>query len=554
MDNWGGQWPLATVFSNNIFYVEDEIKYDYGKARKTVFENNLYFGKHLNAPDDSQALKVDPLFVDPGKKGIGVDALFGYRVKKNSPCITAGKVKGDNGGRDFSGAELPADNKPTVGAFEYNAPSESSHDIRIRPWRQAKFGLFLHWGPCAIYGGTYKGKELWSAEWIQENARIPWVEYSQTASGWNPSEFDAPQWVSYAKAAGMKYLVITAKHHDGFAIYHSKASKYNIMDWTKYTGPDPLMALKEACEKEGIMFGIYYSPLEYRGSPRGFDKDDEEAVKNGFSYKTLGPKPYATDDEIAALAKAQIAELIEKYEPKILWFDGCWHKMGRWLPTDASYVEEMIRQMDPRIVINDRVGAANPDFRTFEGAHKMPATAPDGDWELCWNIGCFWGYNPRHYSMPKILKTPEHYIEMLVEIASKGGNYLLNVGPDPSGKFHPVAVKYLKAIGQWVRSNGECIYGTTKSPFAEKPDWGYVTAKPNKLFLIVKDWPSPGKRISFPALDNKIIKAYLLNDIDCILKVEQKHDIWSVVTNESIETDPFTVIVLDVEAMPQVKR
>ena len=205
----------------------------------------------------------------------------------------------------------------------------------VERWHEAKFGLFLHWGVYSVYGGTYQGKELWSAEWIQENARIPWAEYSQTAAEWNPAEFDADAWARLARDAGMRYIVITAKHHDGFAMFRSPASRYNLMDWSKYRGPDPLTSLKAACRKHGLLFGIYYSPLEFRTSPKGFDADDEKAVANGFDYRTLGPQPYVTSADVVRLAQAQIKELAETYQPDILWLDGTWDKMGTWTEADG---------------------------------------------------------------------------------------------------------------------------------------------------------------------------------------------------------------------------
>jgi alpha-L-fucosidase len=553
MDNWGGQWPVDTRFSNNIFYVEDEITYDFGNAQDTVFQNNLYYGKHVNAPNDRSAVHEDPLFVDPKKGNNRARTQMGFRLGDGSPGIAAGVKIRENGNRDFSGSELLSDKRPSLGALEFNTANQSTQAKRTKPWRDAKFGLFLHWGVYSVYGGAYKGEELWSAEWIQENARIPWEEYSQTVASWNPSGFDAKQWVGYAKSAGMKYLVITARHHDGFAMYPSKASTYNLMNWTEYKGPDPLAALKKACHEEGLLFGIYYSVLEFRGSPKGFDKDDEEAVKNGFSYKTLGPKPYATDDEIAALAKKQIRELIVNYKPDILWFDGIWHDMGRWTKEDSREVEDMIRSLSPGTIINNRIGAQFPDFYTFEGTDSLPKSKLDDMWEFCWNIGCFWGYNPRHYYLPEILKTPDHYIELLVDIVSKGGNYLLNVGPDPKGNFHPVAVQYLKGIGDWVRPNGECIYGASPNPFSKEPDWGYITCKPGKLFLIIKQWPGADGKISVPALNNDFQKAYVLQDPKETLQVDVTDKEWTVHTTGTIQPNPLIVIVVEVTGIPAAK-
>lgn len=418
-------------------------------------------------------------------------------------------------------------------------------------WSDARFGLFLHWGIYSVYGGTYKDKDLWSAEWIQENARIPWKEYAQTAANWNPREFDAEAWVRLAKSAGMRYIVLTAKHHDGFALYPSRASRYNLMSWTKYRGPDPLLALKAACKKHGLLFGIYYSPLEFRISPNGFRPEDEKAVAAGFSYRTLGPEPYASNAEVVKLAKAQIRELAEWYKPDILWFDGTWEKMGTWTDKDARECESAIRAAVPNVLINDRLGVPIVDFKTFE--NKIPDSAPGVAWEYVWNLGAFWGYNPRNYTV-KILGQPQDYVETLVKVSSLGGNYLLNVGPDGDGKFHPMAVDYLTKIGKWVQQYGECVYGVSASPFKEKPAWGYVTCRLKKVYLIVKNWPARGAGIAIPALNNKLLNATLLGDgsrqpIPTACKERQ----WIITLQGNQPAAPFSVIVLEVEGVPSLR-
>ncbi len=417
----------------------------------------------------------------------------------------------------------------------------------LKQWNTAKFGLFLHWGVYSVYGGTYNGKELWAAEWIQENARIPYDEYAKTAAAWNPTDFDADAWVRSAKNAGMGYIVITARHHDGFALYPSKASKYNLMEFGPYKGPDPLAALKAACKKHGLLFGIYYSPLEFRSSPKGFNKEDEKAVAEGFDYRTMGPKPYATNAEVVALAQAQLKELAETYKPDIFWLDGTWYKMGQWTPEDAQAAAKTIRNIVPNVMINNRLGA-DADFLTVES--KIPAKRPVVTWEYCWNLGAFWGYNPRNYT-PKILKTPEHYIETLVNVSSLGGNYLLNVGPDPTGKIHPMAVDYLTQIGVWVKANAEAVHGVSGSPFQTKPTWGYVTSREGKVYLIVKDWPAGKPVLTLPLLKNKVTGARLLSTPGKTIPVvagAQEYTIGPVVLDPA---KPFTVIELSVVGVPQ---
>ncbi len=429
--------------------------------------------------------------------------------------------------------------------------NEASKAEALRRWHEAKFGLFLHWGAYSVYGGTYQGKELWSAEWIQENARISYAEYARTAAAWNPADFNADEWVRLAKSAGMGYIVITARHHDGFAIYPSKASSYNLMASGAYKGPDPLAALKAACKRHGLLFGVYYSVLEFRGSPRGFDAEDAKAIAAGFDYRTLGPEPHATPAQIAALAKAQIKEIVDGYQPDILWFDGSGAKMGEWSAADGREVETYIRNALPDVMINNRLGVDGSDFRSFE--NKMPGTPPAITWEYCWNMGAFWGYNPRNYQA-KILKTPEHYIETLVQVASLGGNYLLNVGPDSTGKFHPMAVDYLTKIGKWTRANSEAVHGVSQSPFKEKPDWGYVTAREGKVYLIISQWPAEGAPLRFPALKNKCLGANWLAAPGKPLKVVPEGSQWSIDVGARPPDSDFRVIVLSVEGVPVAAR
>jgi len=443
----------------------------------------------------------------------------------------------------------PNDNvaAPTPDTIETVAGT-STNTARIAAltrWQEARFGLFLHWGVYSVYGGTYKGKELWSAEWIQENARIPWAEYSETAANWNPSAFDAEAWVKLAKAAGMRYVVLTAKHHDGFAMHPSRASKFNLMDWSKYRGPDPLAALKSACHKHGLLFGIYYSPLEFRISPNGFRPEDEKAVAAGFRYETLGPKPYASNDDVVKLAKAQIKELAENYQPDIFWFDGTWDKMGVWTEADAKECEAVIRATVPNVLVNNRLGVKAVDFKTYE--NKIPTSVQSQPWVYCWNLGAFWGYNPRNYS-EKNLGTPERYIETLVHAASLGGNYLLNVGPDPTGKFHPMAVDYLERIGKWVDANEECVRGTMPSPFKEKPAWGYMTCRQGKLYLIVKAPPVAGEALSLPALGIDLPTASILGVAGKTIRIESKDGRWLVYPDAAAPIKPFSVIVLAVDS------
>jgi alpha-L-fucosidase len=198
----------------------------------------------------------------------------------------------------------------------------------------------------------------------------------------------------------------------------------------------------------------------------------------------------------------------------------------------------------PHVLINNRLGLKRADFNTIEG--KLPGKAPKGVWEYCWNLGVFWGYNPRNYAA-KQMKTPEHYIETLVNTASMGGNYLLNVGPDPTGCFHPMALDYLNRIGEWVNANEECIRGVCTSPLSEKPAWGYLTQREGRVYLIVKDWPVKDGALVMPSLGKRLVRAYLLRDpAKRSLAVTTGLKQWTVTPGGSKPDEPFTVIALEV--------
>lgn len=559
MDTWGGDWPNNSYFTNNIFYTTDSASYDFGKAANTQFDNNLYFGKQSNRPEDKNAFFADPLFERGIEKAVwadaplfaasqqtGVDMMYGFRLQPSSPCIDKGIMLPENGGQDISATPLPA-GSCAIGAFDYNYTPEMQNVTAERTnwWRDAKFGLFLHWGVYSVYGGTYQGKPLHSAEWIQDNAHIPWSEYAQTAKTWNPEKFNAEEWIAHAKNAGMKYIVITAKHHDGFSMYPTIFSPYNLQDWSDYK-TDPILELKKACQKANIGFGIYYSTLEFRTSPRGIHPEDKQWVASGHSMQELGPKPYINEIELAELAKNQIEELLQKYNPDILWYDGSWCDLGRWTPWDATETDQYIRTNYPKLIINPRARSQFPDFTNAEGEGALPGETQERNWEFCWNLGVFWGYNPRNYTNPDFIKTPEHYLKTLINVASKGGNYLLNVGPEPSGQLPPVAIAYLDTIGDWLKTNGEAIYGAKASPFDKKPEWGYATSGDNRIYLIVDTASQTSSAITIPETNGTIKVAWLLSDkTRKRLEIVNTNSSKSVILPENSLKLSFPVIVLE---------
>lgn len=314
-------------------------------------------------------------------------------------------------------------------------------------FRDAKFGMFIHWGIYSKIAGEWKGEQKYSA-FVMLQAKIPVKEYEQVAAEFNPVDFDAEAWVLAAKRAGMKYLVYTSKHHEGFAMYHSKCSPYNIYDHTPFKR-DPLAELSAACKKHGIKLGIYYS--------LGRDWHDPDAatswpVKGGRSNTWDFPDEDAKDVNryIERKVKPQIKELLEQYNPDLIWFD-----TPELTPRAQSIaLRKMILDYNPNIIINNRIGNGQGDYGTVE--QKKGDEINRKPWEACMTLSGYWCYlkNDSAY------KSPQKLIGLLIDTASKGGNLLLNVGPTPEGVILQPNIDRLDRMGEWLQVNGEAIYGS----------------------------------------------------------------------------------------------
>jgi len=365
----------------------------------------------------------------------------------------------------------------------------AQHDMLMQWWRQARFGMFIHWGIYAVPA---------HAEWYMNNGHVPRQAYEQYAKKFNPVKFDADQWAQIAANAGVKYLVITSKHHDGFSMFNSHATGYNVVKATPW-GKDPLKELSEACRRHGVHFAVYYSIMDWH-SP------DQAAAKPDPEHPTYNPTSFVEGekDDYIRYMKEQLKQLITEYHPAILWFDGGW--MHGWSDADGRELFRYLRSLDPRLIINNRIKGAG-DYGTPE--QKIPANGlPGQDWETCMTINNSWGYNAddNHF------KSARQLLQNLIDIASKGGNYLLNVGPTAEGLIPQPEVDRLEAMGAWLKTNGEAIYGASAGPFDHQPPWGRVTAKADRLYLEIFDWPSNGK-LSLPAVPGKAVAAaYLLAD------------------------------------------
>jgi len=376
----------------------------------------------------------------------------------------------------------------------YANETTAQRDARMEWFRAARFGMFIHWGVYSVPAGTYNGKEVPGiGEWIMCKGKIPMAEYQKFAKEYNPTNYNPDAWVKLAKEAGMKYIVITAKHHDGFANFATKASPWNIVDATPYR-KDVLQPLAAACRKYGMKLGFYYSQAQ------DWNNGGSECAG------TWDPAQKQNMDEyIDKVAVPQMKELLSNYGefPAVLWWDtSCDMNQER-----AAKLIEVLK-LKPGIIHNNRLGG---DFKgdTETPEQYVPATGfPGRDWETCMTMNDTWGFK----SYDNNWKSTETILCNLVDIASKGGNYLLNVGPNSLGEIPAPSIERLQAVGVWMKVNGEAIYGTTASPFKRLP-WGRCTKKisgdETTLYLHVFNWPADGKLV-VPGLKNEVVQAYLL--------------------------------------------
>ena len=410
------------------------------------------------------------------------------------------------------------------------------NDPRVAWFREAKFGMFIHWGLYSIPGGVWKGQPVKGlGEWIMRKASIPLPEYAKLADQFNPANFDADAWAQLAQDAGMKYIVITSKHHDGFAMFHSKVSDYNVYDATPWKR-DPMKELQAACAKRGIRLCFYYSHAADWHEPNA-------GGANTLDF--LEDKTKDFDQYFNGKAIPQVKELLSNYGPiGLIWFD--WP--GPFLnPERSQRMADAVHSIQPNTLINSRVGPKKPeefkdlkkvawDIRSLGDNHVPPEATP-GIWETAATINDSWGYRERDRDKAR---TPEEIYFQLVDVVSKGGNLLLNVGPDSAGVIPPVSQACLRRVGDCLKINGEAIYGAGptpfgpefgayvpggipdkegKKPFAITKDWR-CTTKPGKLFIHLFKWPEGS--FALDGVKEKITRAYLLSDKNSLLKVVQE--------------------------------
>lgn len=440
---------------------------------------------------------------------------------------------------------------PPAHAYQnYLQEGKEERSRRMRWWREARFGMFIHWGLYAVPAGEYKGRRSEHAgEWIQSWANISREEYGKFAGQFHPVSFNAAEWVGIAKAAGMKYIVITSKHHDGFALYDSKISDYDVADATPF-GRDPIAELNRECRKQDVRLCFYYSIMDWHHPSQYVDAPGKARTAGNDNNRMIPEqKPVYVE-----YMKTQLEELITRYDPGVLWFDGEW--VDWWTGEDGRDLYNYVRRLKPSIIVNNRVGKgrrgmqgldegpeAVGDFGTPE--QEIPPTGlPDVHWEACMTMNETWGYK----AYDDKWKPAEMLIRNLIDIASKGGNYLLNVGPTAEGRIPEPSVSRLRAVGAWLKVNGESIYGAGPSPFKSLA-WGRATQKGNRLYLHVFDWPEGELRL--PGLRNAVRKAYLLGAPGKKLQVEQHPDSIVVKLPGTAPDGIATVVVLDLDGPPR---
>jgi alpha-L-fucosidase len=416
-------------------------------------------------------------------------------------------------------------------ALPGQTPGQAIKNERTQWFQDAKFGLFIHWGVYSMLGRE---------EWVRQLCQIPLPEYQYYVDHFNPTLYNPDEWVRLAKEAGVKYIVITSKHHDGFCLFDSKYTDYDIMR-SEY-GKDALGMLVEACRKQQMPLGFYYSIMDWSHPdylprrPWETDRPTRDADLNRYM-------DYAIN---------QLQELMTKYDPAILWFDGEWEHSNE--DQRAKEIGEMLLKMKPNLLINDRLFKREPGFGDFGTPENfVPATGirnPDGSprlWEACTTMNFNgWGYNRYETEF----HSASQLIRQLIEIASKGGNLLLNVGPMPDGTIQPEFAARLKRMGEWLSENGEAIYETTASVFEKLPFFGRCTVKGNKLYVHVMGWPED-KRILLPGLKTFLKKVYLLKNERTLDFRRTRRGIVISLPDRAPDPDA-TVVVVELQNPPEI--
>lgn len=422
---------------------------------------------------------------------------------------------------------------------QVNAYTVSSN---MKWWADDRFGMFIHFGAYSYYG---------NGEWAMSVEGISKEKYqTEIAAKFNPTNFNAKTIVNYAKKAGMKYIVITAKHHEGLSMWDTQVESFKDYTGTKMfslqqytpfgeTNRDVLMELKNACDAAGIKFGLYYSIIDWNHS--------SQEISASFTKMS---SMTAREDYIKDM-KAQLQELVTRYDPAVMWFDGDWtYNKGKatlaswWTKADGQDLYNYMKEISPDIIVNERVcrGFGLGDFECPE--QTVPEKALSRSWETCQTMNDAWGYK---VSNEKFYRTTKSIVKELVTVASRGGNYLLNIGPKGDGSMTAGSKKILNGVGKWMDIYGDSIYGTTQSPFSKEPSWGTYTRKGKTVYAHVFKWPTNGKLTvtQYKSKKLKLKKAYIQNKSGTKLKYTVKNKKITLKVPKKAVNAKDTVIVLE---------
>ena len=399
-----------------------------------------------------------------------------------------------------SGAKKEAKDEETALTTE-EILNESKEDLskRMEWWTDAKFGMFIHWGPYSVPAGEYKGETVKGiAEWIMHRASIPVAEYEEYSRQFNPEKYDADEWVRIAKDAGMKYIVITSKHHDGFSLWDSEVSKYDVMDFSPIKR-DLLEELKKACDKYDVKLCFYHSIMDWH--------HPDAQAPHYPEYNTKEKQNPNFQRYVDNYLYPQLTELVEKYDPHVLWFDGEW--IPEWTHEHGVALYTYLRKLNPDLIINNRVDKGRQgmqgmnkgdeylgDFGTPE--QEILEGTSEFYWESCMTMNDSWGYKLKDDNW----KSDEMLIHNLVDIVAKGGNYLLNVGPTAEGLIPGPSVERLASIGKWMKVNQEAIYETEifEGGYKQGEDIRF-TSKDDGATLYAISLKKPGKKLTLEGIN-----------------------------------------------------
>ena len=448
-------------------------------------------------------------------------------------------------------------------ALSLTSNGQTANPSKMDWWNEAKLGLFVHWGPYSLYGGVYNGfnQRRGGCEWIMNRCKIPVAEYRAKASTFNPVEFNADKLVLMAKNAGMKYVVITTKHHDGFAMFQSDASQFNIVDYTPF-GRDVIDEVVRACRRHGMKIGFYYSQSQdwcnaggataRKDMSEGWSNPDSTYI-NQFTKSHKGAWDYrqlekSFDAYFHDVALPQMKELLTRYpDLAVIFFDTPMNISDQ----EAQEMYDLVKGY-PDIIVNDRLKRPNfpGDYKTPEGRVPQAEEVEGVYWETCMNIGSSWGYK----SWEKNWKSSETILKTIITIAARGGNLLLNVGPDALGNVPQEAQDCLSEVGKWMSHYGQAIYGTQRSGL--QPSWGEVIRKDEDgtsvFYLCVFDWPADG-RLVLKGNGLRAKTARLLSDSER-LKVSSRvgETVIQLPSEKPSETIPVIRLVLS-NRLPEVR-